>query len=193
MEAILNQLNAILWGPPTMILLLVVGIYFSFKTGFFQITKIGYILKNTLGKIFKREAGGGDSEGTMTPFQAVSTALAGTVGNANMAGVAAAIVIGGPGAVFWMWVIACFGMLTKLVEVALAVHYRQKAEDGTFFGGPMYYIEYGLGKKWKPMAMFFSLMMMLGALGTAVFVQPATMSAAMDNIFSIPPVVTVVA
>ncbi|MEG1801678.1 MAG: alanine:cation symporter family protein, partial [Oscillospiraceae bacterium] len=128
-----------------------------------------------------------------TPFQAVSTALAGTVGNANMAGVAAAIVIGGPGAVFWMWVIACFGMLTKLVEVALAVHYRQKAEDGTFFGGPMYYIEYGLGKKWKPMAMFFSLMMMLGALGTAVFVQPATMSAAMDNIFNIPPVVTVIA
>ena len=192
MEALLDGLNNILWGPPTMVLLFVVGLYFSYKTKLFQLRHIGYILKNTLGKILTKQADGGDSEGTMTPFQALSTALAGTVGNANMAGVAAAIVVGGPGAVFWMWVIAFFGMLTKLVEVSLAVHYRQKAEDGTFFGGPMYYIEKGLGAQWKPMAVFFSLMMMVGALGTAVFVQPATMASAMDNLFGIPPVVTVV-
>lgn len=190
MENFLNTLNGILWGTPTMILLFAVGLLFSIKTKFFQIRKLGHILKNTAGKIF--EKGKNTAEGTMTPFQAVSTALAGTVGTANIAGVAAAIVIGGPGAIFWMWVIALFGMITKMVEVTLAVHFREKREDGTYFGGPMYYIEKGLGQKWKPMAIFFSLMMMIGSLGTAVFVQPHTMSVAMKSIFNIPPVVTVV-
>lgn len=190
MNEFLNNLNGILWGTPTMVLLFTAGLLFSVKTKFFQIRKLGYILKNTLGKVFKKEEN--TNEGVMTPFQAVSTALAGTVGTANMAGVAAAIVIGGPGAVFWMWVIAGFGMMTKMVEVTLAVHYRNKSEDGSFFGGPMYYIEKGLGQKWKPMAMFFSFMMMLGSMGTAVFVQPHTMSTTMNSIFNIPPVVTVV-
>lgn len=190
MSTFLNTLNGILWGTPTLVLLFAAGLLFSVKTQFFQIRKLGYILKNTLGKVFKKEEN--TNEGVMTPFQAVSTALAGTVGTANMAGVAAAIVIGGPGAVFWMWVIAIFGMMTKMVEVTLAVHYRNKGEDGSFFGGPMYYIEKGLGQKWKPMAMFFSFMMMIGAMGTAVFVQPHTMSTTMNSIFNIPPVVTVV-
>ncbi|MBU5486508.1 sodium:alanine symporter family protein [Clostridium sp. MSJ-11] len=185
----LNWLGNTLWGPPTMILIFITGIVFNVKTLFFSIRKIGYILKNTIGTIFKKDEVKG--EGVMTPFQAVSTALAGTVGNANIAGVATAIAVGGPGAVFWMWVVALLGMMTKMVEVALAVHYRDKDENGNFYGGPMYYIERGLGPKWKPLAKFFALMMVIGALGTAVFVQPHTMSAAMKNIFNIPPVITV--
>lgn len=176
-----------LWGWPMMILIFACGIVFSFKTGFFQIRHLGFVLKNTLFKIFDRKTKG---EGTMTPFQAVSTALAGTVGNGNIAGVATAIAIGGPGAVFWMWVVAIFGMMTKMVEVTLAVHYRVRDEKGNFYGGPMYYIEKGLGKQWKPLAQFFAAMMILGALGTAVWVQPATMASAMKNVFNIPPLVT---
>ncbi len=185
----INWLAGVLWGPPTMILIFATGLIFSFRTGFFQITKIGYILKSTLFKIFKKDEN--KEEGVMTPFQAVSTALAGTVGNGNIAGVATAIAIGGPGAVFWMWLVGILGMMTKMVEVSLAVHYRVKDENGNYYGGPMYYIEKGLGPKWKPLAKFFALMMVIGALGTAVFVQPHTMSMAMENIFKIPPVLTV--
>lgn len=189
MANFLIWLGNTLWGPPTMVLIFIIGLLFSIKTNFFQVRKIGYILKNTLFKIFKKEENQG--EGVMTPMQAVSTALAGTVGNGNIAGVATAIAIGGPGSIFWMWMVAILGMMTKMVEVSLAVHYREKDEQGNFYGGPMYYIEKGLGPKWKPLAKFFALMMVIGALGTAVFVQPHTMSAAMKNIFNIPPVVTV--
>lgn len=194
MVAILNTLNDLLWGPPTMLLLFIVGLLFSIKTGFFQIRKLGYILSQTLGQIFRKvNRSGNTNAGTMTPLQAVSTAISGTVGTGTIAGVAAAIYVGGPGAVFWMWIVAFFGMMTKMVEVSLAVNYRIQRDDGTYVGGPMYYIERGLGANWKPMALFFALMMMCGSMGTAVFVQPHTMSMAMKDIFAIPPYVTVIA
>lgn len=194
MVAILNTLNDILWGPPTMLLLFAVGLLFTVKTGFFQFRKLGYILSQTIGQIFKKiNRSENTNEGTMTPLQAVSTAISGTVGTGTIAGVAAAIYVGGPGAVFWMWVVAFFGMMTKMVEVSLAVNYRIQRDDGTYVGGPMYYIERGLGANWKPMALFFALMMMCGSMGTAVFVQPHTMSMAMKDIFSIPPYATVIA
>lgn len=194
MESFLNTLNDILWGPPTMLLLFIVGLLFSVRTRFFQVRKLGYILIQTFGQIFRKvNRSGNTNEGTLTPLQAVSTAISGTVGTGTIAGVAAAIYVGGPGAVFWMWIVAFFGMMTKMVEVSLAVHYRTQRDDGTFVGGPMYYIERGLGQKWKPMALFFALMMMLGSMGTAVFVQPHTMSLAMKEVFSIPQAVTVVA
>lgn len=193
MADFLTTVSNILWGPPTMILLFAVGLLFSVRTGFFQIRKLGFILNNTLMQIFRKTSRSANTnEGTMTPLQAVSTAISGTVGTGTIAGVAAAIVVGGPGAVFWMWVVAFFGMITKMVEVSLAVHYRTTRDDGTYVGGPMYYIERGLGPKWKPMAMFFAVMMMCGSMGTAVFVQPHTMSVAMDSIFGIPPVVTII-
>lgn len=194
MVEILTTLNNILWGPPTMLLLFVVGLLFTVKTGFFQFRKLGYILSQTLGQIFKKvNRSGNTNEGTMTPLQAVSTAISGTVGTGTIAGVAAAIFVGGPGAVFWMWIVAFFGMMTKMVEVSLAVNYRIQRDDGTYVGGPMYYIERGLGANWKPMALFFALMMMCGSMGTAVFVQPHTMSMAMKDIFAIPPYATVIA
>lgn len=192
MDEFILKFAALLWGPPTMILIFAVGLLFSIQTRFFQIRKLDYILKNTLFTIFEKKEEKPEEEGEITAFQAMATALSGTVGNANMAGVATAIFIGGPGAVFWMWLVAIFGMITKLVEVSLAVHYREKDEDGNFYGGPMYYIEKGLGENWKPLAKFFALMMVIGGLGTAVFVQPHTMSAAMKNIFNVPPVVTVI-
>ncbi|NLG95612.1 MAG: sodium:alanine symporter family protein [Acetomicrobium flavidum] len=182
-----NFLAGLLWDWPMMLLIFMCGFLFSIKTKFFQVRHLGYVLKNTLFKIFDKSSRG---EGVMTPFQAVSTALAGTVGNGNIAGVATAIAIGGPGAVFWMWVVAILGMMTKMVEVSLAVNYRVKDKHGNFYGGPMYYIEKGLGEKWKPLAKFFAAMMILGALGTAVWVQPATMASAMKNIFNVPPLIT---
>ncbi|QJA08155.1 sodium:alanine symporter family protein [Romboutsia sp. CE17] len=190
LENIIIALADFLWGFPTMILIFVTGLVFSIKTGFFQIRCLPYVLKETLGSIFKKDKIL-KSEGVMTPFQAVATALSGTVGTANIAGIATAIAIGGPGSVFWMWFVAMLGMITKMVEVSLAVYYREKDKDGNFYGGPMYYIEKGLGDKWRLLAKFFAVMMILGALGTAVFVQPHTMSQAMNNIFNIPPVATV--
>lgn len=193
MEQFLNTINGILWGPPTMILLFVVGLYFSIQTGFFQIRKIRFILNQTFGQIFKKATRSNNTnEGTLTPLQAVSTAISGTVGTGTIAGVATAIYTGGPGAVFWMWVVAFFGMITKLVEVSLAVDYRVQRDDGTFAGGPMYYIERGLGPKWKPMAMFFALMMIFASLGTAVFVQPHTISVAMKDVFAVPAYITII-
>lgn len=186
-----NWFAGVLWGWPMMILIFACGLVFSVRTGFFQIFHLGYILRSTIGKVLKGEKNVG--EGVMTPWQAVSTALAGTIGNGNIAGVATAIAIGGPGAVFWMWVVAIFGMMTKMVEVSLAVEYREKDALGNFYGGPMFYIEKGLGPKWKPLAQFFAAMMVLGALGTAVWVQPHTMGMAMETAFNIPPIWTVTA
>ena len=156
-----NWFAGVLWGWPMMILIFACGLVFSVRTGFFQIFHLGYILRSTIGKVLRGEKNVG--EGVMTPWQAVSTALAGTVGNGNIAGVATAIAIGGPGAVFWMWVVAIFGMMTKMVEVSLAVEYREKDALGNFYGGPMFYIEKGLnGSLWHSFCGHDGL----GALGT---------------------------
>ncbi|MDR2137565.1 MAG: sodium:alanine symporter family protein [Synergistaceae bacterium] len=186
-----NWLAGQLWGWPMLALITACGIVFSLGTGFFQIRHLPFIFRETLGKVVRREKLPG--EGTITPFQAISAALAGTIGNGNIAGVATAIALGGPGAVFWMWVMAILGMMTKFVEVTLAVLYREQRPDGTFYGGPMHYIEKGLGAKWKPLSIFYGIMMILGALGTAVWVQPSTMATALETTFKIKPLYTVVA
>ena len=184
MENFLVKLNSFLWGAPVLILRFAVGLLYAVKTRFFQFRHFKHIMKNTAGEMFKKGSAKGD--GTLTPLQAVSSALAGCVGTGNISGVATAIFVGGPGAVFWMWIISLFGMLTKCVEVTLAQYYRIKGKDGVFYGGPMYYIEQGMGRKWKPLAIFFAITIIVGGLGTAAFVQPFAMSNAMNNAFHIP-------
>lgn len=186
----LNWLIGQLWGIPMMVLLIGTGVYLTVITRFFQFRKLGYILKSTFGKIFEKEKDG--VAGVMTPFQAVSTALAGTVGTANIAGVAAAIAIGGPGALFWMWVVALVGMMTKMVEIALAVHYREVDEDGSVYGGPMYYLSKGLGKKGKPLAVLHAVAVLIGGLVTAALLQPHTAAAALEGSLGINPTVTAI-
>ena len=123
------------WGPVMLVLLVGTGIFLTAGTRFLQVRKFGFIMKNTLGSLFKKK--GGDSGNNLTPFQAVTTALAGTVGTGNIAGVTGAIFVGGPGAVFWMWVSAFFGMCTKYAEILLAMKYRVTDETGVHKGGPM--------------------------------------------------------
>ena len=178
-------INNIVWGPPILILIVGSGLYLSIKTGFFSITKLGYILKNTFLKMFSKEQKG---EGEVTAFQAVATALAATVGTGNIAGVATAIALGGPGAVFWMWFAAIVGMTTKFAEVVLAVHFREKTEDGRFVGGPMYYIEKGLGWKW--MAVLFAAFGTLASFGIGNMTQSNSVALAVQGSFNIPPLAT---
>ena len=175
---IVAWLNGIAWGPWMLILLVGTGVYLSAKVGFIQFTKFGHAMKNTVGKIFqKQEADAGE----VTPFQAMTTALAGTVGTGNIAGVTGAIAIGGPGAVFWMWLSALFGMVTKYAEVVLAVHYRERNAKGDYVGGPMYYIKNGLGEKWKWLAMTFSVFGALAAFGIGNMTQVNTIANAINN------------
>ena len=161
-------LNGIVWGWPCLILLVGTGVYYTFRCGGVQFRWFGYIMKNTIGKIFeKKEAG----EGAITPFQAVCTALAATVGTGNIAGITGAIALGGPGAVFWMWISALFGMCTKFAEVTLAIHFRERNDKGDWVGGPMYYISKGLGKNWKWLGSLFALFGMLAAFGIGNMTQ----------------------
>ena len=161
-------LNGIVMGWPGMILLVGTGVYYTIRCGGVQFKWFGYIMKTTIGKIFeKKEAG----EGAVTPFQAVCTALAATVGTGNIAGVTGAIALGGPGAVFWMWVSALFGMCTKFAEVTLAIHFRERNDKGDWVGGPMYYIKNGLGKNWAWLGTLFALFGMLAAFGIGNMTQ----------------------
>ena len=170
--------NNFVWGVPAMVCIIGVGLVLSARTGFIQFRKFGYALKNSTGRIFtKSEA----KEGSITPFQAVCTALAATVGTGNIAGVAGAIAIGGAGAVFWMWVSALLGMCTKFSEVTLAVHYREKNAEGDYVGGPMYYIKNGLGKKWYWMASVYAILGSLTVLGTGNATQVNTITTSIDS------------
>lgn len=177
-ESINNVVNNFIWGVPAMICIIGVGLYLSLRTGFVQIRKFPYALKTTLGRIFKKKEA---SDGSMTPFQAVCTALAGTVGTGNIAGVAGAIAIGGPGAVFWMWVSAILGMCTKFTEVTLAVHFRERNRHGDYVGGPMYYIKNGLGKNWRFLAVLYSAFGVLTVFGTGNATQVNTITTAIDT------------
>ena len=170
---IVNKLNGIAWGPWMLILLVGTGVYLSVRVGFIQFTRFGYAMKNTIGKLFQKQTAGG---GEVTPFQALTTALAATVGTGNIAGVTGAIAVGGPGAVFWMWVSALFGMVTKYSEVVLAVKYRERNEKGDYVGGPMYYIRNGLGKQWNWLAVTFSLLACLAAFGIGNMTQVNTIA-----------------
>ncbi|MDO4632674.1 MAG: sodium:alanine symporter family protein [Eubacteriales bacterium] len=170
-----GAVNGFIWGVPAMVCIIGVGLWIAIRTGLVQIRKFGYAIRTTLGKVFSKEKA---SEGSVTPFQAVCTALAATVGTGNIAGVAGAIAIGGPGAVFWMWCSALLGMGTKMAEVVLAVHYREKNEDGDWVGGPMYYIKNGLGKKWLFLAYIYAVLGILTVFGTGNATQVNTIISA---------------
>ena len=175
-EAINSAVNNFIWGVPAMICIIGVGLVLSFRTRFLQIRKFPYAMKVTFGRMFKkREA----SDGAMTPFQAVCTALAATVGTGNIAGVAGAIAIGGPGAVFWMWISAILGMCTKFSEVTLAVHFREKNVHGDLVGGPMYYMKHRLHMRW--LAGLFSAFGVLTVFGTGNATQVNTITTAINT------------
>lgn len=179
-ETINSYVNGFIWGVPAMICIIGVGIYLSIRTGFLQIRKFGFAIRHTAGKIFdKTEA----ADGAITPFQALCTALAGTVGTGNIAGVAGAIALGGPGAVFWMWISAILGMCTKFAEVTLAVHFREKNAHGDWVGGPMYYIKNGLSKKWQFLAVLFSIFGAVAVFGTGNATQVNTIVTALNTAF----------
>ena len=173
-----DNVNSFVWGVPAMICIVSAGLLLSFRTRFLQFRKFGYTFRVTIGRMFhKKEA----SDGSITPFQAVCTALAATVGTGNIAGVAGAIAIGGPGAVFWMWMSALLGMCTKFSEVTLAVHFREKNKDGDWVGGPMYYIKNGLGANWRWLAVIFSALGVLTVFGTGNATQVNTITTAIDS------------
>ena len=168
----INQaVNGFIWGVPAMICIIGVGLLLSVRTRFIQVRKFGAALKNTIGKIFDKTQA---KDGSMSPFQAVCTARAGTVGTGNIAGVAGAIALGGPGAIFWMWCSAFLGMCTKFSEVTLAIHFREKNANGEYVGGPMYYIKNGLSKKWHFLAVLYALFGVLTVFGTGNATQVNT-------------------
>ncbi|MDO4989558.1 MAG: sodium:alanine symporter family protein [Eubacteriales bacterium] len=166
------------WGPVMLILLVGTGFYLSFRMGFLQFSRIPYWWKNTAGKLTHKHVAG---EGEVTPFQALTTALAATVGTGNIAGVTGAIFIGGPGAVFWMWIAALVGMMTKYAEVVLAVQYRERNEKGDWVGGPMYYIKNGLGKDWAWLGGIFCVLAALAAFGIGNATQVQSIADAINN------------
>ena len=163
-------LSGMVWGWPMLLLLVLTGAYFTARTRFVQLRRFGGMLRLTMGAFSDRK---NTAPGEVSPLQAMTTALAATVGTGNIAGVAGAIALGGPGAVFWMWVSAFLGMATKYAEVVLAVRYRQRAADGTFCGGPMYYIR-ALGRGFAPLARLFALLGALAAFGIGNMVQANT-------------------
>lgn len=177
--ASINQVvNGFIWGAPAMICIIGVGLLLSVRTRFIQIRKFGVAMKNTVGKIFDKTQA---KDGSMSPFQAVCTALAGTVGTGNIAGVAGAIALGGPGAIFWMWCSAFLGMCTKFSEVTLAIHFREKNSNGEYVGGPMYYIKNGLSKKWYFLAVLYAVFGVLTVFGTGNATQVNTIVASINS------------
>lgn len=191
---VLNWIDGnILWGIPMLILIIGTGILVSVRMKFLQVREFGYALKQTMGKTFKLMAGKGDktltNEKAISPFEAFCTAVSGTVGTGNIVGVTTAILSGGPGAVFWMWISAFFGMITKYAEITLAVFFRKKDESGEFIGGPMYYIEKGAKMKW--LAILFAAFTMLAAIGMSS-VQADTIQSTWNTTFNIPTWVTAI-
>lgn len=181
---VLNNIDSFIWGPPLLILLVGTGIFFTFKLGFLQLTKLPKALK----LIFCAENNG---SGDISSFGALCTALAATVGTGNIVGVATAIKAGGPGALFWMWIAAFFGMATKYAEGVLAIKYRTKDENGQISGGPMHYILNGMGEKYKPLAIFFAFSGILVALlGIGTFTQVNAITDAINSSFGINPKIT---
>ena len=177
-ESINSVVNNFIWGVPAMICIIGVGLLLSIRTRFIQVRKFPYAIKTTIGRMFRKKEA---SDGAMTPFQAVCTALAATVGTGNIAGVAGAIAIGGPGAVFWMWISAFLGMCTKFSEVTLAVHFREKNDKGDYVGGPMYYIKNGLGQKWYWLAFLYAAFGVLTVFGTGNATQVNTITTAINS------------
>lgn len=178
-------IGGIVWGPPFLVLLIGTGLYLTIRLGFFQFTHLGHAWKNTFGGMFSKDKEE-EEGGAITSFQSVSSAMAATIGVGNIAGVATAIYLGGPGAVFWMWLSALVGMATKFGEASLGVKFRNTNSDGTYSGGVMQYIENGLGSKWKWLAVLYAIFAGLAALGIGNMVQSNTVATAMVE-FGIPP------
>lgn len=176
-----STINGFVWGLPMMVLILGVGIYLSARCGFPQFSHFGHIMKNTLGKAFEKKE---KKEGAVSPFKAMCTALAASIGTGNIAGVSGAIAIGGPGAVFWMWISALLGMCTKFSEVTLAIIYRERNKEGDWVGGPMYYITKGLGKGWKWLACLFATFGALAAFGIGNMTQINTIASTINTAIS---------
>ena len=176
-----SAINGVVWGPPMLILLVGCGILLTIRTAGVQFRKFGYAMKNTIGKIFKKTEA---AEGEVTPFQAVTTALAATVGTGNIAGITAAVTLGGPGSIFWLWVTALIGMCTKYSEVLLAIKYREKNEYGDWVGGPMYYIKNGLGKNWKWLGAIFCIFGALAAFGIGNAVQVGNITSSVNTVIT---------
>lgn len=187
-EAVNSAVNGVVWGPIMLILLVGTGIYLTLRTRGLQARRFGFILRSTIGSLFAKDKKKSGSEHNLTPFQAVSTALAGTVGTGNIAGVTGAIFVGGPGAVFWMWVSAFFGMMTKYAEIVLAVKYRQVDEKGAHYGGPMYYIEKGTGQKW--LAIIFALLGGIACFGIGNIAQSTEIAGAVQSLTGLDPLYT---
>ena len=194
MEKMLNVLNSALafaydniLSIAMMLFLIACGLFLSIRTGFFQFRRFGYVTKNTIGNLFNKKLHIKD-KGSVSPFQAVTTALAGTIGTGSIAGVATALVLGGPGAVFWMWISALLGLVTKYSEIVLAIKFREKNESGAYIGGPMYYIKNGLGIKW--LAALFAAFAMIACIGTGNATQSNSISSVLDMNFDVTPWIT---
>jgi len=192
-----NAINGAVWGWPALILLGFVGILMTCLTKFFQVTHIGHWMKNTIGAIFKdKHVTGHTGDKTISQFQSLCTALAATVGTGNIVGVAGAIATGGPGAVFWMWLIAFFGMMTNYSENVLGILYRRKGTDGEWHGGAMYYLRDGLGSKkgckqiGAVLAVLFSFFCLLASFGIGNMSQVNSMVSNVENAFHIPTIAT---
>lgn len=193
-RSINDAVNSVVWGAPMLILIIGTGIYFSCRLGFFQLFRFRHVLNSTIFSVFK-------SKGTtkskdkkaISQFQAMSTALAATIGTGNIAGVATALTIGGPGAVFWMWVSAFFGMMTSFAENVLGVYYRTKNKDGEWAGGAMYYISEGLKKRKflsafaKPLSVLFAVFCVMASFGIGNMSQVNAIAVSLENSFNIPP------
>ncbi|GGJ94662.1 sodium:alanine symporter [Lentibacillus kapialis] len=183
LNAFISRLTEIVWGLPMIILLMGGGIFLTVQLGFFQFRHLPHILKHTFGKMLSKN----HAPGTVTPFQATASALASTMGAANIVGVPVAIALGGPGAVFWMWIVALIGMATKYSEVVLGLKYREKNTQGEYVGGPMYYIRKGLG--WKKTASFFAFALMI-EVAASTMVQANSIATSIEGSFGISPMLT---
>ena len=187
LTGIVAKINGIVWGPIMLTLLIGAGLFLSIRCGFPQFRKFGYMLHNTIFGVFSKNQHERDSSG-VSPFQAVATAMAGTIGTGSIAGLATAIVSGGPGAVFWMWISALLGMVTKYAEIVLSLKFREKNEDGRWVGGPMYYIKNGLKMKW--LAALFAIFAMVACLGTGNATQSNSIAVALESTVGINPYIT---
>ena len=181
----INALDSFVWGPAMLVLILGTGLYLQVRLGGMPVRKIGAGLR-----LVWSGRGGDEAHGEVSPYAALMTCLAATIGVGNIAGVATAVALGGPGAVFWMWMTALVGMATKYAEVLLAVHFRERDEKGRFVGGPMYAIRNGLGPRWAWLGTAFALFGGLAGFGIGNMVQSNSIAAAMQGSFNITPVVT---
>lgn len=184
-EGLIGAINGVVWGPPMLALLLLTGVYLTIGMRFISIIKIPY----AFGQLFRKRENSGE-DGDVSPFAALMTALSSTIGTGNIGGVAAAIAIGGPGAVFWMWMTAIVGTATKFSEGVLAVKFRETDKLGNHVGGPMYYIKNGLGPRWGFLAVMFAGFGVLASWGTGASIQSSTVADTLNSSYGISPLIT---